>query len=426
MTNCSNNDDIISFNASLGKALSLTKGHDYKITASEAKTQVLAFVTDLSAGTRSADVRQVESVIPWCYDDIFVSSRSDSDQGLIPDTMLYIVNFKNNLGYALVSADKRVDGVMALVDSGSLSPDMNIDNPGLEIFLGGLREYFLTKLSNYSPTIPRDTLVTDTLINGHDPGILPRWTITERIDPVLTTEWGQRAPYNTYCFTSGGEQAKAGCGAIAIAQVLGYHRYPSTYKGRVIHWDEIMQSEQPVTDTACDDLAYLISEIGVLTNMQYGVSQSLTTPANIDTCLNILNVRHELDVALGDSFYTGTHFERLMSDFALGRPVIISGHGHQYITLNNASCPLPFRHLWVLDGGLVRHDNLAMMSGNNVQQADYHYVHCNWGWYGEDNGYFINEAFRKQYIEEEDTVELSQYDITWGFCMFYDTYPNIW
>lgn len=423
-TSCYNEDTINQIETSPFTSLNLLYEAQYKVSMKEAKLIALDFVEDLYADTRYGEVKQIESVIPWCYDDIFVSSRNDAHQDNIPDTMLYIVNFKNNQGYALISADKRVEGVMALVDSGSLCPNMGIDNPGFIVFLDGLREYFLSELSNYPPVIPRDTLVTDTMINGHDPGIIPRWTITERIDPILTTRWGQGAPYNTFCFTSEGEQALAGCGAIAVAQVLGCHRYPSNYNGRVIHWDEIMMSEQPVTDIACDDLAYLISEIGVLTNMQYGVYLSGTAPANIDTCLNILNYNHALDVALGDSFYNGTHFERLMSNFSLGRPVIISGHGHQHITVNNASTILPFHHLWVLDGGLVRHDNQAMMSGNSLQQADYHYVHCNWGWNGENNGYFINEAFRQKYDEEEDILELSPFDITWGFCLFYDTYPN--
>ena len=71
---------------------------------------------------------------------------------------------------------------------------------------------------------------------------------------------------------------------------------------------------------------------------------------------------------------------------------------------------------------LERYDTAGI---GKAERADYHYVHCNWGWNGENNGYFINEAFRQKYDEEEDILELSPFDITWGFCLFYDTYPNV-
>ena len=44
--------------------------------------------------------------------------------------------------------------------------------------------------------------------------------ITEHISPKCKVAWDQNAPYNRYCFTESGQQALAGCVAIATAQAL--------------------------------------------------------------------------------------------------------------------------------------------------------------------------------------------------------------
>jgi hypothetical protein len=59
---------------------------------------------------------------------------------------------------------------------------------------------------------------------------IPSRTATNVVTPLLTSVWGQLWPYNSLCPSdpngSGGYVA-AGCGPLAMAQILRYHHYPS-------------------------------------------------------------------------------------------------------------------------------------------------------------------------------------------------------
>ena len=41
-----------------------------------------------------------------------------------------------------------------------------------------------------------------------------------------TAEWGQKSPYNKFCFTSNGSQAVTGCVPTAYAILMHYHKWP--------------------------------------------------------------------------------------------------------------------------------------------------------------------------------------------------------
>lgn len=50
----------------------------------------------------------------------------------IPDTLLYIVNFDDDQGYAILAADSRLEPVLALIDCGVYEPSENyVDETGL-------------------------------------------------------------------------------------------------------------------------------------------------------------------------------------------------------------------------------------------------------------------------------------------------------
>lgn len=52
-----------------------------------------------------------------------VASAAATRSGTGVDTLLYIVNFENGGGYALLGADDRIDDVIALVDEGNMSAE---------------------------------------------------------------------------------------------------------------------------------------------------------------------------------------------------------------------------------------------------------------------------------------------------------------
>lgn len=56
---------------------------------------------------------------------------------------------------------------------------------------------------------------------------------------LTRTLWHQNTPFNNDCPWRSGVRAKAGCGAIAMAQIVAYHRYPKIIDGYAYNWDAI-------------------------------------------------------------------------------------------------------------------------------------------------------------------------------------------
>ena len=53
------------------------------------------------------------------------SARTRSTDGSTPNSLLYIVNFDDDQGYAVLAADSRLEPVLALIDSGVYTPSEN-------------------------------------------------------------------------------------------------------------------------------------------------------------------------------------------------------------------------------------------------------------------------------------------------------------
>ena len=93
--------------------------------------------------------------------------------------------------------------------------------------------------------------------------------IVERLEPKCKVSWHQNYPYNKYCFTKNGEQAVAGCVAIAGAQALTVLRPKME---QITSWDEVVKTYPSYQAT--DEIAKLIHFIGEKVNMDYGTESS--------------------------------------------------------------------------------------------------------------------------------------------------------
>ena len=150
--------------------------------------KALDFVSDLRKETRSGtEGLSVSSVYAWRACDIFPQTRFEEGEPS-SDTLLYIVNFDNNNGYALVSANDNFD-VVAYIESGNLKPTDEIDNPGFQLFLEGVTMYFASQLSD--PPYPFGPFPNDSL-SPFDPfPNLDDWHTIAFYAPLLSTNWGQ-------------------------------------------------------------------------------------------------------------------------------------------------------------------------------------------------------------------------------------------
>ncbi len=185
------------------------------------------------------------------------------------------------------------------------------------------------------------------------------------IAPLLTSKWGQDAPYNGKCPIIGGKQAPTGCVATALSQIIYYNRYPAVgYNGNVYDYAAMTDTYATgSTQEAEDAVAQLMHDVGLACNMNYGASVS--GALNIDGARAMTNHfgYDKSAILLSRDFYSADEWsDMLYGSLASGAPVFYAG-------LNGSA-----GHAFVCDG---------------YQNG---YFHFNWGWEGISDGYFLIDA----------------------------------
>jgi hypothetical protein len=316
-------------------------------------------LNDGSRSSRSRSISMPNAIIPVHR----FASRSGDDQ---PD--LYIVNYDNEQGYAIINAHVGQDAILGAVDNGSYSEDN--DNPGLNHFLvmaadaaaNGVLRVDTTSYGSY--TTPDGPIFA-----------------SEKILPKVSVKWGQHNPYgNLY------SNGVSGCANTALAQVMSSFQYPDTleltYSGAatssiVLNWAEILKHKKSLSSDA-DDLTCCSSQIAhtqipILLRELGCRNKSFIMTAGTGT--EIEDVRATA-IALGfkvSEFSTNfiiPEIESLLKTsiiYMVGWDATNGGHG------------------WLIDG-------YYRYRSNGLGLAKY-YDHINWGWDGNDNGYYDARVF---------------------------------
>lgn len=173
--------------------------------------------------------------------------------------------------------------------------------------------------------------------------------IVERLAPKCKVYWHQRAPYNKYCKTSKGEEALAGCVAIAGAQALTVLR---PFVPEISSWAEV--SKDQLSAKAQDEVAKLIARLGKETDMNYGTSTSGTKTEKLSPIFAKYGIK----------------------DYDAGRAIDVLKTKHGVIVVSGYRA----QHGWgptkhYIDGHALLADGYIKFSGDN-----YYYLHINYGW----------------------------------------------
>ncbi len=195
----------------------------------------------------------------------------------------------------------------------------------------------------------------------------------ENIPPMLKSKWGQGFPYNMYCPVIKGINAKTGCVATAMAQIVAYHKSLTQPAG--VH-QNILTIDLDTCAINYDDL--LISYYGDETESQKHAIAKL-----MKVCGYVLDMDYDI---YGSGAYTADIKESLIKYFDYGDEAAwICRHVYPgqeewendiYNSLKQHS-PVVYRavssvesHCWMCDG---YEDGFFSM---------------NWGWYGYCDGYY--------------------------------------
>ena len=355
--------------------------------------QAMDLVTDLGVITRGALAEEeVETFYVWTRED-FLKSTGVTNISCSPnDTLMYIVNFRNNKGYVILSATSPSPEILAYVENGTLNPTSPISDEWLCMFLRR------TMSMNCSPEFSAPLLPpSDDFVS---------WTVDTIFGPFLTTIWNQGEPFNSFCPIINGRHCPAGCVAIATGQIAAYHEHPSSYNGSFFDWKSIKEDTIPLVTWDILSVASLISDIGRIVNMNYMEEESLVKRDSIVYSLDSLGYHH--------SDLVDYDFQSCVLELEQNRPVYMIGEGVR----NNGK---PYGHSWLIDGCLIRSVHAYRIDKPNIIIRDLiqRLVHCNWGFIKGRTGYFRSDAF-----DPSTPVHVTRAGIDSNIVMIKDIYPN--
>ncbi len=401
-----------------------------RVSIDKAVEQANWVIDFLNTGEPDA-IRRINSISALTYDNIEFVEVLKTNKIEVPDTLVYIVNFDDSLGFVIVSADTRIDDpLLAFTGSGSLID--TIDNPGVAIFLGMLEGYMLNSIIEAEQQknslidgilekldIKTSTKSIPNLDEVDLSGLLlyvvdnPPEIINE-IKPLVPVEWGQGEPFNENLNNNKCPSGKnlTGCVAVVTAQIMSYWKHPSKIGNYSFNWDELNKYKRAnnfinnAPDSIKKQVANLMQQIGKGVGMNYGCDKSSANTINAVHFLKQHGFLVSLSFLMAGGMETKTMLINYNSNEAIAsmnrkEPLIVKGCSkkinHKFlgftIYTSYDGC-----HAWVIDGYLKRRTTTDIydpitMNVTEINSKVEEYIHNNWGWNGYQNGYFKSGVF---------------------------------
>lgn len=292
------------------------------------------------------------------------------------DAYYYIFNNGHDAGFVIVAGDDCVEDVLGYADNGTFNTEEMPDN---------LRAW----LDSYADQIAwaRANAMNANAQNGENVEVSRRV-----IAPLVTAHWNQYEPYNLQCplYGAGGETGNrcvTGCVAVALSQVMYYHRWPadackaipSYTSNNVIgtlpelpattfDWKNMRDNYSinlSESDAEKNAVAKLIRYTGQSVNMDYSPQGSGGYTTSIpDVLTNYFGYQNKASYIKHDDFSAADWFEIIYHELSKSRPVILGAD-----TYSGGA------HAFVCDG----------FDGHEM-------FHINWGWGGMADGYYRLQA----------------------------------
>jgi len=343
--------------------------------------------------------------------DVLTISESFTTRSESGEVLYYIFNFESG-GFVIVSGDKRANPILAFSTTNTFLVDKN--HPAY-VFVDGYEkgiEYIKTMAAN-----------TD---------ISPRWNdiaakkqhkaIVAEVGPLLTSVWNQDKYYNTLCPDDNtGTDAKGcdyrvpnGCVALAMAQIMYYHRFPRVGKGSSSYpsnygllsadYGKTTYDYESMADQAIgysDALARLIYHAGVSINMQYGPDGSSGNDPNVRTALpRYFLYKNSMKLIYGGDYPSNTYTwwnDTIRQNLDKKLPVYYSACRTPVNPNDRDAC-----HAFVCDG-------------YRIDDAAPDMFHFNFGWGGYNDGFYTLSTMQGFYKTSSIIIDIEPSNDTINF-----------
>lgn len=217
----------------------------------------------------------------------------------------------------------------------------------------------------------------------------------DKVSPMISTRWNRDPPYNAAVQKHFGKNYPTGCVATAMAQIMKYHHKPQQY-----NWNGM--SPEATSSIPNWDIAGLMLDIGLSVKMDYGLDGSGAYNDDALRGFHLFGYNHAALVT-HDKF-------KVRDNLFRSRPVFMTGrrqHGGEKIG-----------HAWVCDRVKEQYHRTVyyvMTLYEGVEGFSYilHEImvekgyasrlfHMNWGYSGDGNGWFRDENLKFNLSEKDE------------------------
>lgn len=340
---------------------------------------------------------------------------SADDRTAPVDTMLYIMNGKNAGGFFIISGDRRLPELLASSESGHLDKGNVDDDSGFSVFLSRLPAYYEQAVAHFYEEMDSLEVAGDSSGSGEPltyriygrrryrpryTYVYSDWRDVSRTANLVPVTWHQDSPYNNEAALIGNKRAAAGCVATAAAQLVSAFRYPLSYRGISLDWGLLTKKTEALSFNEYQkysmQASFLFRKIGDRLGNSWGLAANGGTGAHTSDIPGVLR-----DMGYSHpSRLTSFNADGIISSIAQNCPVIVSGFQEEYITgwFIFSTTRHRIGHAWISDGYLRQERTVKKVyrltkEVLNTKIESRVLLHCNWGWGGYSDGYFIPGVF---------------------------------
>ncbi len=310
--------------------------------------------------------------------------------------MYYVFNINAKDGFVIVSAEDAVSPIVGYsTENNFVIPEAHSNiSLWFKQFSNGVNALRANNIVADAKTTKEWEKYTTPSNLRQAAGAVSTMTSGNAVLPLMKTTWNQSPYYNATCPGTTGNLSVTGCVATTMAQIMRYWNYPATgtgsssytcttakgfsnnygvlsanYGATTYNW-----ANMPLAVNSPNaDVAQLMSQCGISVNMDYAPTGSgaQVLGSNGPSAQHSYISYFKYDptqihgLTRGSSYSNTRWLDTIEHDLNIGRPV-------QYVGYD----PAEGGHTWVCDG----------YDANN-------FLHMNWGWGGQSNGYFQLDSF---------------------------------
>lgn len=298
------------------------------------------------------------------------------------DTLMYVFNFEDDNGFAIIAANRAVDPILAVTEKGSYTYG---EKTGVENF-----DFYMDVLTSGLGDVVKPPIF-DTMIT------IPAFKTVEideerHCDPLILAQWGQDDVFGAYA-----NNKKAGCAPVAMAQIMSYHQFPTTITTTYPDNGYTQHAGETIEVNWQNLIAFpwynyrasaLLREIGERVHTDY-ISKSDSSGTSPD-----MIPRGFRAFGYNCSNYSAFDFASIYSALDEQRPVLLGGDnqisgkgGHAWVAdgYKYERKGTEYYELRIIDDGIRQYRDYVLVNSTVTTQKLLHY---NWGWFGNANGYF--------------------------------------